>query len=238
MIDWIETNQAVLSVCVSFATLLVWVIYAQLLYSGFRRQRTARVIINRGSKRDLDALCIVSNMSQEAIYVEYIIATLKTSLGSVTMDVTDFEQHPTEERENGAGERQTVAVTPTNIRENTRQGPLLSGEFMHIGTFSGLVQRLARQGGIPMQGNSPEEDIQLESLTIELIALYGPEPKPVSARRDFIIDSSKYGGTLTPASWRTRQSISFLQRRRLCKMVDEMNDTNFFMTSTIRREKR
>ncbi|MBQ0776616.1 MAG: hypothetical protein KBT84_03425 [Pseudomonas sp.] len=238
MIDWIEANQAVLSVCVSLATLLVWVIYAQLLYSGFRRQRTPRVIINRGRKRDLDALCIISNMSQEAIYVEYIIATLKTSLGTVTMDVTDFERDSTEEREDEEGDRQTVAVTPENIRENTRQGPLLSGEFMHIGTFNDLVRRMARQADIPMQGHRPEGDIQLESLTIVVVALYGPEPKPVSASRDFSIDSNKSGGTLTPTSWRTRQGISFLQRRRLCKMVDKMNETNFFMTSTISRDKR
>ena len=85
MVDWIEANEAVLSVCISIATLLIWVIYAQLLYSGFRRQRKARVIINRGKKRDLGALCIISNMSQEAIYVEYILATLKTSRGTVTI---------------------------------------------------------------------------------------------------------------------------------------------------------
>lgn len=238
MIDWIESNQALLSVGVSFATLLVWVIYAQLLYSGFRRQRTPRVIINRGRKRDLDALCIISNMSQEAIYVEYIIATLKTSLGTVTMDVTDFERDPSEEQQDEEGERQAVVATSANIRENTRQGPLLSGEFMHIGTFSDLVRRMARQAEIPMRGHRPEGGVKLESLTIELVALYGPEPKPVSASRDFTIDSDTPGGTLTPTSWRTRQGISFLQRRRLCKMVDEMNETNFFMKSTVRREKR
>ena len=64
MIEWIKDNQGVVSVGVSIATLLIWIIYAQLLYLGFRRQRTPRMLINRGRKKDLDALCIISNMSR------------------------------------------------------------------------------------------------------------------------------------------------------------------------------
>ncbi|GGC89516.1 hypothetical protein [Halopseudomonas salina] len=237
MIEWIQENQALFNAGMSIATLLVWVVYAQLLYFGFRRQRTPRVIINRGRKRDLDALCIISNMSQEAIYVEYIIATLETSHGTVMMDVTDFERDPTEERENEEGDKQRVSVTPEDIRENTRQGPLLSGEFMHIGTFNDVVRRLARRADIPMQGYRPVGNILLERLTIELIALYGPEPKPVSAKRSFKIESNESGGTLTPTSWQTHQGISFLHRRRLCKKVDKINETNFSMSSTIRLDK-
>lgn len=237
MIDWIEANQAVLTVCISIATLLIWVIYAQLLYSAFRRQRTPRVLINRGKKRDLDALCIISNMSQEAIYVEYILATLKTSRGTVTMDVTDFERASTEEREDEEGNWQSVLVTPESIRENTRRGPLLSCSFMHIGTFNDVVRRLARQAEIPMRGYRPEGDIRLECLTIQLIALYGPESRPISATRGFNIDNQQAGGILTPTSWQTRQGISYLHRRRLSKMVDEMNDSNFSMSSTVRWEK-
>ena len=112
MIEWIKDNQAVVNLGVSIATLLVWVIYAQLLYFGFRRQRTPRMLINRGRKKNLDALCIISNMSQEAIYVEYILATLETSRGTVIMDVTDFEQEATEEREDQEGNTRQVSVIP------------------------------------------------------------------------------------------------------------------------------
>jgi len=233
MIEWIKDNQAVVNLGVSIATLLVWVIYAQLLYFGFRRQRTPRMLINRGRKKNLDALCIISNMSQEAIYVEYILATLKTSRGTVIMDVTDFEQEATEEREDQEGNTRQVSVIPQELRENTRQGPLLSGEYMHIGTFRDVVLRLAREAGIPMHGSLPDADIELERLTIELIALYGPEPRPVNARRSFDIKSDKDGSTLVPTTWKTRHGISYLRRRRLSKIVDEMNETNFYMSSTI-----
>lgn len=233
MTSWIEENQAVLSILISFATLLVWLVYAQLLFSGFRRQRTPGLIINRGKKKDLDALCIISNMSKEAIYVEYIIAVLETSRGTITMDVTDFERSYAEERENEDGNRQSIATTPKGVHENTRQGPLLSGDFMHIGTFNDVVRRLARQAEIPMRGFCPEGDLQLEHLTIQIIALYGPDSRPISASRSFEINSNEEVGTLTPASWRTQQGVSFLHRRRLSRIVDEMNETNFTMRSTI-----
>lgn len=234
MIEWIKENYALVNVGIGIATLLVWVIYAQLLYSGFRRQRTPRVLINRGRKKDLDALCIISNMSQEAIYVEYILAALGTSRGKIVMDVTDFEQDPEEDREDDEGNRETVSVIPQDLRENTRQGPLLSGEFMHIGTFNDVVGRLAREAEIPMRGNLAEGDIELESLTIEIIAMYGPEPRPISVERSFYINSEPVGGTLIPTSWQTHHGISFLRRRRLSKRVNDMNQTNFSMSSTIR----
>ncbi|WP_373188012.1 hypothetical protein [Halopseudomonas sp.] len=234
MIEWIKENHALVNVAISIATLFVWVLYAQLLYFGFRRQRTPRVLINRGRKKDFDALCIISNMSQEAIYVEYILATLETSRGKVIMDVTDFEQEREEEREDEDGNRQTVSGIPQDLREKTRQGPLLSGEFMHIGAFNDVISRLSREAGIPMRGNLPEGDIELESLTIEIIAMYGPEPRPISVDRSFYINSEPVGGELIPSSWKTRHGISFLRRRWLSKRVDDMNQTNFSMSSTIR----
>jgi hypothetical protein len=237
MIQWILANQALFNVSVSAVTVIIWVIYAQLLYSGFRRQRTPRVIINRGKKKNLDALCIISNMSQEPVYVEYILITLRTSKGSATMDVTDSEQFPSDGREDENEQGQNASGLSVNLHDNTRQGPLLSGEFMHIGTFSGVVMRLARAAGIPMRGNRPEGDIHLECLTIQIIALYGPDSRPISASRSFNIMSEHGEDILTPSSWQTYQGVSFLHRRRLGKIVDEMNKTNFSISSTIRMDR-
>ena len=37
MFDWISQNKDVLNVLIGFATLMVWVVYAQLLYNGYKR---------------------------------------------------------------------------------------------------------------------------------------------------------------------------------------------------------
>jgi hypothetical protein len=237
MIEWTLANQTFFNAGVSAVTVIIWVIYAQLLYSGFRRQRTPSVTINRGRQKDLDALCIISNMSQEAVYVEYILATLRTSKGTVSMDVTDCERFSSEERDDENGQGQNASALSDNLHDNTRQGPMLSGRFMHIGTFNGVIMRLARAAGIPMRGNRPEGDIHLKCLTIQIIALYGPDSRPISASRSFNIKNEQGEGILTPSSWQTYQGVSFLHRRRLTKIVDEMNETNFSISSTIRMDR-
>ena len=71
-----STPQAI-SAIASVLTLFVWVFYAQLLYNGYVRQRRPRIIINRGKGvEEAEALCLISNMSNEAIYIQHLVAVL------------------------------------------------------------------------------------------------------------------------------------------------------------------
>ena len=76
MYKWIVEHHQVLSVLASLGSVVIWLVYAQLLYLGFRRQRSPRLIINRGRNKDINALCLISNMSAESVFIEYIIAEL------------------------------------------------------------------------------------------------------------------------------------------------------------------
>lgn len=51
--DWISQHHDSLTALTSIGTLLIWLVYAQLLYKGYRRQRRPRLIINRGKLRTL-----------------------------------------------------------------------------------------------------------------------------------------------------------------------------------------
>ncbi|GHB15578.1 hypothetical protein [Modicisalibacter luteus] len=234
MLNWISQHSQALGVVTNFGTLIIWLVYAQLLYFGFRRQRRPQVIINRGRKRDVDALCIISNMSAEAIFVEYIIVELKTSRGTVTMDVTDFNQKANQ----GDDPDSVVGQELGKVSDYTREGPLASGDFMHIGTFSDLVHRLAGEAGIEMQGYRPKSDLCLQSLTIRLIGIYGSEDRPIGAERRFELKheggEEKY--TLVPSAWKTQRLSSLRQRRRLRKDMEAMNETNYVASSSIQRE--
>lgn len=238
MLDWISQNSQILTVFTNVGTLIVWLIYAQLLYLGFRRQRRPRLLINRGKRKDINALCIISNMSAESIFIEYIIAELKTSDGTLTLDVTDFEQEYTEgdEADGSSGEhRERRTLAPGPVNENTRQGPLESGGFLHIGSFDELIKRLARDEGIEMAGHRPKGDLQFRCLTIRLIGIYGPEDMPIGAERSFDLIDNEHYCALVPASWDTKRLASIWQRRRLRKLVDDLNAKNFSSSSSIRR---
>ncbi|HEX5678784.1 MAG TPA: hypothetical protein VFX91_12530, partial [Alcanivorax sp.] len=92
MFDWISENKDVLDVLIGVGTLLVWVVYAQLLYNGYKRQRRPRVAITRGRQKGVEALCLISNMSAESIFIQHIVARLETDNGTYFHDITELEQ--------------------------------------------------------------------------------------------------------------------------------------------------
>ncbi|MDG5500262.1 hypothetical protein [Marinobacter sp. BGYM27] len=238
MYNWIVANKEVLSVIASLGSLVIWLVYAQLLYLGFRRQRRPRLIINRGRNKDIDALCLISNMSAESLFIEYIIAELETSEGTITMDVTDFEQEY-EEGDEEQGEGPSPKTTkPSNVSDNTRQGPIKPGDFFHIGTFSELIQRLARDEGIRMRGTVPQGDLEFTRLTLRLIGIYGPEDMPIGAERSFDLKRDNGHYALIPASWNTKRLSSYWHRHKLRKNVEKLNATNFSSASSFRHVNR
>lgn len=240
MLSWIAEHQKTLSVIASFSSVLIWLVYAQLLYLSFRRQRSSRLIINRGRNKDINALCLISNMSAESVFIQYIIADLHTSEGTITMDVTDFEQEYSQGDENPE-KRSNNAGSPSGVidaSENTRQGPIKPGGFSHIGTFSELIERLARDEGIKMNGHMPKGDLEFTHIKLRLIGIYGPENKPIGAERGFDLTYNEEQFSLKPSSWDTKQLTSMRQRRKLHKIVESLNATNFSSSSSFNREKR
>ncbi|MGP4844125.1 hypothetical protein ACTXGQ_08330 [Marinobacter sp. 1Y8] len=236
MYNWIADHKEVLSVVASIGSLIIWLVYAQLLYLGFRRQRRPRLIINRGRNKDINALCLISNMSAESVFIEYIIAELETSEGTITMDVTDFEQQYEEgDEEQGDGQSaSSLKPQPQSVSENTRQGPVKPGDFFHIGTFSELIQRLARDEGIRMRGTTPQGDLEFTRLILRLIGIYGPEDMPIGAERSFDLKQNDGHCALTPASWNTKRLSSLWHRHKLRRNVEKLNATNFSSASSFR----
>lgn len=190
--EWLKTHADVLNVTANFLILLVWLFYAQLLYLNFKRQRRPRLLINRGGSKDKDknALCLISNMSSEAIYTTHIIAALYTEAAEFTCDVTEYE---------APGE----IGQDVSLSDSTRQGPLSSGGFSHIGTFNNIIRRVANAHGIEMRGDHPAADTRFLKLEIRIVAVYGSEDTPVGAYRSFrFIEGGDY---LVPESYDTKR---------------------------------
>ncbi|AHI28296.1 hypothetical protein [Marinobacter similis] len=234
--DWISQHHDSLTALTSIGTLLIWLVYAQLLYKGYRRQRRPRLIINRGKRKDINALCIISNMSAEPVFIEYIVAELETSRGSIVMDVTDFERDYFERGygDQGEGDEQHEPdEIPDRVRDNTRQGPVQPGDFLHIGTFQNIVRRMARQAKIEMQGFLPAGDLEFERLTIQLIGIYGPEDLPMGAERSFTLRAKGEQCDLAPQTWDTKHKNSRRQRHRLRDKLEQLNRSPFTVSPTL-----
>ncbi|MBU2953707.1 hypothetical protein [Marinobacter sp. F3R08] len=235
---WLSQNYETISALTSIGTLFIWLFYAQLLYSGYKRQRRPRIIINRGRRKDADALCIISNMSAEPVFVEYIIAELETNQGSITIDVTDYEReydHRASEDKNPGAVERTQTPIPERVRDNTRQGPLHSGDFLHIGSFREIIRRVASTENIELDGQLPAQNIQFKRLTIKLIGVYGSEDLPTGAERSFSLVVHDTICDLAPETWDTQHQASWLQRRKLRKTLKKLNESNDCTYSPIQK---
>lgn len=211
MMDWISQNSSAITALTSLCTLLVWLFYAQLLYLNFKRQRQPKIIINRGFGRTLQARCVISNMSPEPIFIEHIIAILHTDQGAISRDLIDFEESTAKEGE------------VSRLVETTRQGPMLSGSYNHIGSFRDIIDRVLRFHGLPSEDFRTTDGRTLQAIELRVIAVYGSEDSPVGASRTFALTMSSEGEVLVPTRLDTRRYASRPKRREVHRWMREQN---------------
>ncbi len=204
MWNWIGQNAQALSFFASVGTLLIWLFYAQLLLNTVRRQKTPRVLVNQGWGNQLDSVCLVSNMSQEPIYIQCIVMRLETDDGDYSYSVTDID---TTQVDDPGSETSKV----------TRQGPLLTGHFMNLGTFRTLIRQVAQSAGLPCE-HKAVRDLGVRACEIYVISIYGPESGPIGAKRRFLLDG---GETIRPDMIDTESMAS---RRARIKMRQWLHD--------------
>jgi len=204
--SWISQNSQALSVLVSLGTLFVWLFYAQLLLAGFKRQRQARILINQGWGRAVNSVCLISNMSHEPIYIQCVMIGLRTASGEYRSSVTDLNDD--------------ASYSENSSLENiTRQGPLLSGSYMNLGTFLTLIRQASKKHGLSCN-DDPISSIGLENVTITVISSYGPEGGAIGTQREFTIGGDD-GGQLVPASIDSRRLVNRRARRKMRRWLEE-----------------
>lgn len=211
-IQWVIQYKDALTVLISIGTLIVWVLYAQLLLNNYRRQRRPRIIINRGAGKGIGSLCLISNMSAEPIFINQIVLVLNTNHGALSCDVTDI-------REESKGEIEQDLI----LHNATRQGPLGTGDFTHIGSFATLIQRLAILHAIPMDGHKPGADWAFSSLEVRVIAFYGSDKHAIGASRGFTLSNVEQGSYQLIAQARESRQYNTAWHRRMVRrhwMID------------------
>lgn len=203
MLAWIASHQKVLSVLINFSMLLVWIAYLQIFVTGYIRQRRPNILINRGVGSTLEAHCLISNMSAEAVYVATIIAALEVDDDRWSYPVTDGEL-PDGWRDD-------------QVANTTRQGPLASGGYRDIGHFRSFVERVVERTGAPSVLQT-DEPFLLELL---VVAYYASEYFPVGATRRFHVSRNASTWRLAAQSVGTKQIRSRRERKRIEQSLRE-----------------
>lgn len=200
MLDWIDQNTELLSLVVSAAMLAVWVAYLHVFLVSYKRQTRSKIVINRGAGIDLDSRCLISNMGSDAIYVESIVASVEAENCDWRCAVTDIEVR-------GDGE------APADPKKLTHQGPLPSGDYMDIGSYRQLIERV-------VDGRGRLETVLAEMrgpvvAQIQVVADYASEDLLVGARRRFALEAQERRWLLKPQNGGTEQIRSRRERRSI-----------------------
>lgn len=202
MFEFLRTNQGIISVLLSMAMLVVWVVYLQVLLVQVRASRRSSILITRAAGRGMRSRCLVTNMSSQSLYVTSLIGILHAGGKQIEIALTDLRELP---EDLGADPRSTM-----------RQGSLSTGQYLDIGHFDDILEVMLRDD--EAAGLAREDVAQLDLI---VVAFYAPESLPVGARRSFQFRWESPSGTrVQPTSLRTQQIRGRRQRKRLFQAVE------------------
>ncbi len=202
MLEWLKDNYLPVAASIQMLSLLVWALYVEIFLIGHRHRRRPNILINRGGGHTLDAACVVSNMSEEPLYIQAVLATLRTDLDQTDYDEVVCSLSDLDVHEDAGGDR----------RAQFLQGPLGSGEMLELGSFGGIAEMAVRNES----GRSSRASIQaLDEITLTVVASYTGDRRTVAAERSFNVEEFEGQKLLYAQSLPTRQISS---RRRIRKL--------------------
>lgn len=202
MLEWLNSQSGAFNVAINLAMLLVWLSYLQLLLASYRNQKRPKILVNRGGGTGWDSRCLITNMSEKAVYV--YAAIIKVRGGG-----QHWQSVITERR--GIGEASSAAQS----RERIGQGPLGPGEMLDLGSIRELIDLALIAQGEQERKADPNK---IDRLEIKIAAIYDSEDIIIGARREFEVLSD---GRLKPAGIYTQQIRSRRQRKVLADDVLE-----------------
>lgn len=177
----------------------IWVVYLQLLFTQYRRNSRPYLIFHHSQNESPDALCLLVNMGEMAIHIECVQAVVTLHSGEThKLAVTQFKR---------------VNVMDQNIQQTLRQGPLLNGGYLVLGTFRDIIENteLGKGGAIVLE--------QVKSLELRAAAIHGPSKYPVGARRYFELTHDE-NSCIFPKQIYTEQMVKRKQQKEVIKWIE------------------
>lgn len=213
LLTWISDNAAMVSALASILMLFVWGTYLHLTYSAFTRQRRPRLILHHAQGTRLESSCLLINMSQEPVHVVCIMVMGTIGEETVLRQVTDYQQVPL--REKAHSEWQSII----------KQGPIQPGGYMLVGTFNTLIDSLAEEldeEELPKRVLRKEDGTPVvETLEVRIIAMYGPEDRPIGAYRRFTLKLKDGKVIVQPELPFTKQLTNRVERRMASRWLND-----------------
>ena len=191
----------ILKMATALATNLVLLFLGFQAFRTFRRQRRPRLIINRAYSDDIQAPCLISNMSDEAIYLSTVFCAVEREGRWLISEVTNLAS------DDRSGEDSHV----------TFQGPIPPKHFYHFSGFDTLIRHT-----LDGHGHGLESWHGISAVEIRGVAVYGNEKYPLGVYRRFDIVPLQRSVVLIPASVNTQRLSRRWHQRRIQGWFSEL----------------
>lgn len=206
---WLVAHLALVSAFVSAGTLLVWIFYAHLLWTGFHRSERPMLLIHQAGGTGPGSSCLVVNLSRQPLHVIGVHCVLRTDNHVVALRLNEYRRITNSEERDWA------------LENVMKEGPLRPGEFLSLGDFSSMLE--GARAGYDGADRDAEADQALAERTnefeVHVTAVFSAFDKPIGAVRRFDAVTEGDDLALIPRSPMTEQLSSFWQRRRVYRSL-------------------
>jgi hypothetical protein len=205
-LQWLSENAALVSSLATVIMALVWVFYAHLLYRDFNSRHHPRIMIHQAPDVGLDSVCLVINIGERMVNIAAVIAAgYGSGKPEKILEITEYRAFATD----SYSERELTSLL--------KQGPVASGDFIHLGSFKEILEHLSGKdaGGRPAEEATPP----FSRLEIRVVMFSGPKARPLGAWRGFSISRGKKNFEVHPLSIQTFQMTSYRERNRVKKWL-------------------
>lgn len=170
----------------SFAMLVVWIVYAHLFYRSWRLQRRPRLLIGISFDKKRQPLIYLTNMSEKTIHIEKVGLIAKPHTATVEPEFVDLTDRK--------GQWENVCLEDAKIKginDFSYQGPIKPGNVRIVHSVVSALEE-ARQ----RFGETPKE------FEFRAIGLYTSEYSSFGCSRSFCkSNSDKTSFEYEPLSW-------------------------------------
>ncbi|HEV7344343.1 MAG TPA: hypothetical protein VGN60_01740 [Devosia sp.] len=204
--SWIVEHRDLITVLTNLGMLLIWMAYLQVFLAGYKKQKKATILIDVGGGKGLDARCLITNMSAEAVYIHTLVATIDSPDGAVACPVTEPDEAEAWQE-------------PSDLKLWTRQGPLESGKVRDMGSMRAILDHVMGQQRSRNDAAEPKTDVH--EIELQVVAVYGSEDVMVAAKRQFRLTEDGDELSLHPTTINAEQIRSRRKRKSIVRMIEQ-----------------
>ncbi|MFE8071233.1 hypothetical protein QQM79_09245 [Marinobacteraceae bacterium S3BR75-40.1] len=181
----------------------VWVIYFQIFFLQYRRQKRPFLVIHHAQGHDPDAACLLVNMSQNPVHVVCVTAYVETRDGDYTLQVTDYQR---------------VTQNHSRVQDTLRQGPLGPGGHLLLGPFRDII--LGHRSDDEPCDDADSLD-EVKALELRVVVVHAPSTSLIGARRRFSIEKENGEHIIRASNIHTEQLIGRKKRHLVREWAEE-----------------